>query len=182
VKTRGRERILNVVLAYASLLIFLGGAEIFCRLVRPDERWFKDPYLRDNSLYQLLRYDPTLGWSGRPFAKVLHTEERLNSRGLRGSEFHDEKLPARSVSWRSATRAPSTSAEDPVRDEGTASRAPLDEERRDPERDLTQRERREQGERTEPQEFARARWARSRVRGSRSEAIRHGLILHVRPR
>jgi len=31
-KTRGRERILNVVLACASLLIFLGRTEIFCRI------------------------------------------------------------------------------------------------------------------------------------------------------
>ena len=92
-KTRGRERILNVVLACASFFIFLGGAEIFCRLVRPDERWFRDPYAKENPLFRLLRYDPVLGWTGRPGAKVLYLDERLNGRGLRGPDFPDEKAP-----------------------------------------------------------------------------------------
>lgn len=42
-------------------------------------------------MFQMFRYDAALGWAGRPHAKIMHLEERLNSHGLRGPEFPDEK-------------------------------------------------------------------------------------------
>ncbi len=83
----------NLTLACASLVIFLLGIEAFCRVLKPDERWFRDPYAKENPLFRLLRYDPLLGWTQRPGAKVLFLDERLNSRGLRGPDFPDEKRP-----------------------------------------------------------------------------------------
>lgn len=83
----------NLALACASLVIFLLGMEAFCRVVKPDERWFRDPYANENPLFRLLRYDSLLGWTQRPGAKVLFLDERLNSRGLRGPDFPDEKRP-----------------------------------------------------------------------------------------
>jgi lysophospholipase L1-like esterase len=83
----------NLALALASLVTFFTAAELLCRVVRPDERWFKDPYANDLTLFRFLRYDAALGWTGRPGAKIMHLEERLNARGLRGPDFSDEKPP-----------------------------------------------------------------------------------------
>lgn len=74
-----------------TLLLILVVVEGICRIARPGEGMFEDPYENANTLFQMLRYHPTLGWSGRPDAKVMHLDEHLNSRGQRGPEFQDEK-------------------------------------------------------------------------------------------
>ena len=91
---RARHPLVKVAFATAILLVFLLGAEAFCRIVKPDERWFRDPYANQGQLATLFKYDYTIGWTGRPGAKVLFTDEHLNSRGLRGPEFPDEKPPS----------------------------------------------------------------------------------------
>jgi len=90
---RARHPLVKVAFATAILLVFILGAEAFCRIVKPDERWFQDPYAKENPLFRLLRYDPVLGWTGKPGAQVLYLDERLNGRGLRGPDFPDEKAP-----------------------------------------------------------------------------------------
>ncbi len=91
---RARHPFVKAAFATAILLGFLLGAEAFCRIVKPDENWFRDPYENQGALAGLFKYDYTIGWTGRPGAKVLFTDEHLNSRGLRGPEFPDEKPPS----------------------------------------------------------------------------------------
>jgi hypothetical protein len=104
-----RRPLVKIAFATASLLVFLLCAETFCRLVKPDERWFRDPYAKHGALAALFKYHHVIGWTGRPGAKVLFTDEHLNSRGLRGPEFPDEKPPLPCALRRSATPAPSKS-------------------------------------------------------------------------
>lgn len=77
-----------------TLVLLVLMAEGFCIIVKPDEWLFRDPYGGETvSMFRMLRYDAAVGWTGRPGAKVMHLDERLNRHGLRGADFPEEKQP-----------------------------------------------------------------------------------------
>lgn len=70
--------------------------EVLCRWGELDRRLFpsvfEDPYeTSPQGLWKILTYDPVTFWKGRPFAPLPGSDERLNARGLRGSDFSTRK-------------------------------------------------------------------------------------------
>ncbi|MBI3767358.1 MAG: SGNH/GDSL hydrolase family protein [Deltaproteobacteria bacterium] len=81
--------VLATLLTSLELLTRWTGAD---RLLFPHA--FEDPYEKGKGgWWSLLSYDPVLDWRGRAFARLPGTDELLNERGFRGSDFRDQKPP-----------------------------------------------------------------------------------------
>lgn len=77
------------------LTIVFTSAELLIRWTDADRRFFsrafEDPYEKaQRGWWRLIAYDPVVYWSGRPFARLPGTDEFLNQRGFRGTNFGDE--------------------------------------------------------------------------------------------
>lgn len=88
----------RLIFSTLVLVILLGSLELLVRWTDADRllfpRAFDDPYEKANQgWWRLMTYDPVLYWRGRPFARLPGTNEFLNRRGFRGSDFRDEKPP-----------------------------------------------------------------------------------------
>lgn len=82
---------ITLILLFGSLELLIRWTEVE-RLVFPTA--FEDPYLKNNrGWWRLVTYDPVLYWRGRPFGRLPGTNEFLNQRGFRGSDFRDAKPP-----------------------------------------------------------------------------------------
>lgn len=87
------KRVLYGTIVVSFVLISVEGITRFGdldrRLFSPA---FKDSYEKaQGGWWRLMAYDPVLYWTGRPFARLPGTDEFLNARGFRGTDFSNEK-------------------------------------------------------------------------------------------
>ncbi len=89
---------MRLIFSAVTMMLLLGSLEMLVRWTNADRALFpaafEDPYETANQgWWRLMTYDPVLYWRGRPFGRLPGTNEFLNERGFRGSDFRDAKPP-----------------------------------------------------------------------------------------